>query len=344
LLDSRIKSHPALAYFIFAFLISWALWFIAPLAGGNSNPVYGAVVFVGACGPVLAAFIVSSTINRDPSNASRSKRFATFAVVFAVTYVLPPLFALFVTHSFGLLVLLTSLVYSTLAGYVISSVYHPNQGIATVMAGLKRVSLKNAWVWVAVLLPFVWQVLAVTINSGFGGNGLLTVSGSTVLLVLVSYPTTFLFGGPLTEEPGWRGFATPSLQQKFSPLGAGLIVGVAWSCWHFPLYFQPFYGGGWIGLPFRLLSTVPLGVVFAWFYNRSGGNLFASMLFHCSINASAGLFGSSSGLLLIAVIVVTAIVVVVYDKMYRKNGNPLEQQMVRASSSDEIPKTVEVGA
>ena len=330
---SKIRSQPTLAYFIFAFLISWVLWFIAPLAGGNGNVVYGLIVFVGACGPVFSAFIVASTINHEPSNSSKRKRLTAFAAAFAATYTLQPLLALLVTHSFSLVVLLTSLVYAAVAGYIISSIYHPKQGIATLMAGLKRVSLRSVWVWVAVLLPFAWQFVASAIVWGLGGQ-LLALSGSG-LLVLAAYPATFLFGGPLTEEPGWRGLATPRLEQRFSPLVAGLIIGVIWSCWHFPLYFTPLYGGGLMPFLFRFVFNVPLGILFTWFYNRSGGNLFASMLLHCSVNTSSNLFGPTSGLVAILLMIVSAVIVIVYDKMHRKTLNPLGQQMVTASSSKE---------
>lgn len=318
-------------------MISWAIWFIAPVAGGNGNVVYGVLVLVGACGPVFAAFIVASTLNHEPSNAPKSKRLATFAAVFAVTYFVQPLLTLFVTHSFGPLVLLTSLVYASVAGYVVSSVYHPNQGIATVMAGLKRVSARSVWVWVAVLLPFVWQFLAGGIVWGLGGQSLLTLSSRTLILALVAYPSTFFWGGPLTEEPGWRGFATPNLQQRFSPLTAGLIIGVVWSCWHFPLYFTPLYGGGLIPFLFRFVYNVPFGVLFTWVYNRSSGNLFATMLLHCSINTSNNLFGPTAELVAIVLMIVTAVAVAVGDKAFRKKGNLLEQQVVKASSSDASP-------
>jgi membrane protease YdiL (CAAX protease family) len=334
-LASKIKSQPTIAYFILAFLISWTIWFIAPLSGGNSSRIYGLAVFIGACGPVFAAFIVASTLNHEPSNAPRRKRLTTFATVFAVTYLLPPLLALFVTRSFGPVVLLASVVYAAVASYVVSSVYHPNQGIATVMAGLKRVQLRSVWVWVAVLLPFAWRILAGGIVWGLGGKGLLTLSGSSLLLALVAYPTTFFWGGPLSEEPGWRGFATPRLEARYTPLATGLIIGVIWSCWHFPLYFTPLYGGGLIPFLFRFVYNVPFGVIFTWLYTKSSGNLFASMLLHCSINTSASLFGPTAELVAILLMIVTAVFVAVHAKMNRKTANPLEQQMVKASSSEE---------
>ncbi|HIG44799.1 MAG: CPBP family intramembrane glutamic endopeptidase [bacterium] len=41
--------------------------------------------------------------------------------------------------------------------------------------------------------------------------------------------------GELLEEAGWRGYATPLLQDGgVNPLMAAVIVGLAWSLWHVP--------------------------------------------------------------------------------------------------------------
>jgi hypothetical protein len=56
---------------------------------------------------------------------------------------------------------------------------------------------------------------------------------------LPAYLSTFVFvlflGGGM-EEPGWRGFGLPVLQETYSPLRATLILGLVWGVWHVPLY------------------------------------------------------------------------------------------------------------
>ena len=42
----------------------------------------------------------------------------------------------------------------------------------------------------------------------------------------INYST--LLGGPLNEEPGWRGFALPRLQARFGPVFATIILAPLW--------------------------------------------------------------------------------------------------------------------
>ena len=46
-----------------------------------------------------------------------------------------------------------------------------------------------------------------------------------------------LFGGPLFEEFGWRGFLQSQLQEVLPPWIAAIVVGIMWAAWHLPLFF-----------------------------------------------------------------------------------------------------------
>ncbi|NLN86173.1 MAG: CPBP family intramembrane metalloprotease [Syntrophomonadaceae bacterium] len=45
--------------------------------------------------------------------------------------------------------------------------------------------------------------------------------------------------GPVLEEFGWRGYALPKLQAKYSPLKSSLILGFMWAVWHCPQFLVP---------------------------------------------------------------------------------------------------------
>lgn len=56
---------------------------------------------------------------------------------------------------------------------------------------------------------------------------------------LVFLPVVFLqqllLGSSMGEEPGWRGYALPRMQWRYSSLRAGLTLGLLWGLWHLPL-------------------------------------------------------------------------------------------------------------
>ena len=65
------------------------------------------------------------------------------------------------------------------------------------------------------------------------------------LFALGNYNWSTLLGGPLTEEPGWRGFALPRLQTVFHPIIASVLLGGIWAAWHVPFFWFP----GWSECP-----------------------------------------------------------------------------------------------
>jgi membrane protease YdiL (CAAX protease family) len=103
----------------------------------------------------------------------------------------------------------------------------------------------------------------------------------------------FFDGGGLMEETGWRGFALPELQMRWTPLRAAIILGVLWSFWHVPVNLAL---TGRLDLlrhylPFTLF-TVLTSIVLGYFYNRLGGSTLIGIALHGLTNDSSGLAGS----------------------------------------------------
>src|SRR6266516_3477255 len=145
-----------------------------------------------------------------------------------------------------------------------------------------------------------WYLLAL-----FGAPVVLLLSASVVLntaplsalveqwpLIFTSYLPgvliiTLVLGGPLGEEPGWRGFALPRLQQQYGALRGSLILGTLHSLWHLPLFLVV---GAYA--PFTLLGFVTFALVvmlnafiFTWVFNNTRGSLLIVMLLHSAFNA-----------------------------------------------------------
>ncbi len=81
------------------------------------------------------------------------------------------------------------------------------------------------------------------------------------------------------EEYGWRGFALPRLQGRYSALVAALIVGVVWWVWHYPASLIK--TGVPLDTPFWLFGifVLSLSVLMTSVFNASGGSVGLMMVF-----------------------------------------------------------------
>jgi membrane protease YdiL (CAAX protease family) len=89
----------------------------------------------------------------------------------------------------------------------------------------------------------------------------------------------------LAEEPGWRGYAQPTANQRYRPLIAALVVSLIWAAWHLP---NALFGQTLTDTATHFLATVVNGFVLAWAYN-STRSVLVVMLLHGAQNASNGL-------------------------------------------------------
>ena len=140
-------------------------------------------------------------------------------------------------------------------------------------------------VWWLIVLFGVLIALTLVATVVVGAEVLSAFIGN-IGLVLVTYLIALVVGvilGPLWEEPGWRGFALPRLQERHGPLLGTVILGVLWALWHAPGYW-----GGWMtAAPLVLLvSSITFSIVMTWVYNNTGGSILLMILLHSSSNAA----------------------------------------------------------
>lgn len=86
----------------------------------------------------------------------------------------------------------------------------------------------------------------------------------------------------LIEEPAWRGFLQPLLQERLAPLGSYVLVGLVWYGWH----VVPNPGQGSL---LQLVYLVAVATVLGWLYDRSGRALAVPIAGHAAINITSGL-------------------------------------------------------
>jgi len=82
------------------------------------------------------------------------------------------------------------------------------------------------------------------------------------------------------EELGWTGYAIDPMQERWSALKSGILLGIAWAGFHIPLFFFDGYSFYWIF--WHSLYVVAGRVLLVWVYNNTGKSMFAMSLFHAS--------------------------------------------------------------
>src|SRR6185503_9375238 len=97
-----------------------------------------------------------------------------------------------------------------------------------------RVGLR--WYAIALLVPIVVTALSAQLTVAAGAPAPTTEQLAQWRGLFAAFPLTILFDGPFGEELGWRGWALPHLESRWTPVAATLIVGVFWAGWHLPLF------------------------------------------------------------------------------------------------------------
>ncbi|MFC9351442.1 CPBP family intramembrane glutamic endopeptidase [Arthrobacter sp. NPDC057013] len=155
--------------------------------------------------------------------------------------------------------------------------------------GRRLIRWRVGWLWyaVALLLPVALVLVTgfITVALGAAAPGLKQLTWSGLLTVFAVRLVNPL-DGALGEEPGFRGYALPLLQASRPPLLSAAILGALVTLWHLPLVL--FFGLSVIGLP----TTFAITFLYVWLFNRTGGSVLLTLLFHNSQGTfTVGSFG-----------------------------------------------------
>ena len=328
---SFAQAHPVLAYLLIAFGWSWLFWLGAIPFRAQNDLLVMAMVLTGAYGPAIGCILILGLKNGLTIDFSPKKMTAMLIaslVIFSVItirYIVgnaPGYVSLPADLTITTPVLLMAVAASLAGGWVISSAFSHHADIREKMASILPARLPLGWTVFAFLffpsLVFLsWGIAAllgmqVEYPSAWGLPAL-----EVIPLFLLSFILTALAQGGM-EEPGWRGSLQPTLQNRFSPLVAALIVSLFWSLWHLPLYLNGFYPGDLVsGMIGGAIYRIFLAIFLAWFYNRSGGNLFLVVFLHTSFNVVVDFVPLSDAVMLLLWVFVT-LVIIIKDKMWQK--------------------------
>jgi membrane protease YdiL (CAAX protease family) len=242
---------------------------------------------------IAASTVRSAPLTSPWRTVARHPLMTFFALCFAITWGLG---LIIIAQAHGLLPFALPLVplfylgtYApTIAAVIVGDMTGGPAGRRAVLAGWSRWRVGIAWYLIALLLfPMVAIVAGMlyAARTGAGGGQFPTLA---VVAISLLVNTTL---GPIGEEAGWRGFALPRLQDRHGPLGASLLLGTIWGCWHGILWFVP--GTGQSDYPFLafVLGTITQQVILTWLYNAAGGSLPVMCCLHTSVNTTLAING-----------------------------------------------------
>jgi len=152
----------------------------------------------------------------------------------------------------------------------------------------RRIKAKAWYLPIFLLYPFIVFVqYALALMSGLP----VPTPHFTILL-----PLSFIgfFFGVLGEELGWTGYALDPMQEKWSALKAGILLGIMWASFHAPVWI--FTGQSFSWVAWQWIYVVASRVLFVWIYNNAGKSLFAIALLHPGFGVYWFLFPVSANL------------------------------------------------
>jgi membrane protease YdiL (CAAX protease family) len=213
-----------------------------------------------------------------------------------------------------------------LAAFIVTGFFPGGGGVRALLQQLKRWRVSIKWYIVVIIGPIIlfvagdlihialggapprqWLVFPGT--SGFGPGSLFFFMGSLMLSII-------------GEEPGWRGFAQPCIQNRFGAFKASIVIGILWATWHLWPVITP--GGLSLENPADVTATyirmISTAIAYAWIYNSTKGSLFIVGIAHAGHNIAATLIPSPSGginqhLIIALLYLVVAVIIVLTTQL-----------------------------
>lgn len=176
-----------------------------------------------------------------------------------------------------------------IASFITTWIFERKRGVNALLRSMVKVK-PILYVLIALLSPFLLAVIAAIMNSVINHRSIelsgLFRSHEFPAFHFMSFLLYNLFFFGFGEEVGWRGFALPRLQKRYSALWASVILTLFWAVWHWPLFlYRPgFTQMGIAGAAGWFFSLLTGSVLLTWLYNSSKGGILACAIFHSTVD------------------------------------------------------------
>jgi membrane protease YdiL (CAAX protease family) len=315
-----LKRHPLIAYFVLTYAFSWALWIPLQQLVIDGRSVLMPLISLGVFAPALVGIGLSAVLKPHPRQGSRKPAVISFIVawILASGVIIMDLMTNG-QRNFSTTLVVISIITALLPAFIVSSVFSTIPGVrAHLVTYIKPRGPFGCYLLALVLFPAIW-ILGYFLSRALGMEVQFSnyplFDARLLGMVILFFLYNFIYGG-LSEEPGWRGFALPRLQVKFSPLVSALILGVLWAVWHAPARFGGIEAKSVSDTIVEWVLIVLVSVIFTWLFNRTKGSILVTALVHPAMNTTGNFLTGSLGAILL--LFVFMIFVIVLDKMWRR--------------------------
>ena len=316
-----VARNQLITFFLLTYVITWGLWI--PFARLYFQGVFlaGIPVGWGLFGPALAGIFITWVINPERNDKSRKKPLLVFClglVLSALVFILNTRMMVDLSWTTEIMigVIFMGLIIAIPPAFVISSAFTVNPKVRKYLHSLIKPRGLSVYYLIALFVPPFLFWGGSLISDALGQTAISypspLIGWNAVLIPSIAFIYHFFFANTLGEEVGWRGFALPRLQARYSPLVASLIIALIWFAWHLPLK--------WMSPPdtipylFYALTFIPQSIFLTWIYNRTHGSILAVGIAHISNNIGGEiLFPITNSWLIVTF--VAAIVLILIDHM-----------------------------
>jgi len=148
------------------------------------------------------------------------------------------------------------------------------EGVRALFRPIRTWRVGARWYVVALGIFMAIHVAGTAVYAVFHGS----VAGQWFYLPANAQNVAAMIVIPFAEEPGWRGFALPRLQQRHGRLQSSLMLGVVWALWHTMMFVLQ--GTSPFTFAVSMVNIVAGSVIFSWIYNHTRGSLLIAILAH----------------------------------------------------------------
>ena len=319
-LTKFLKRHQLIAYFVLTYVFTWTLLILFQPLYLEGQRTVAPLISLGVFAPALVSIGLSAIIKPRPRQGSRKPAVIAFIVVWILASLIIVMF-LTVNQQMDLSarLVIISAITGLLPAFVGSSVFSTFPGVRDhLRTHIKPRGPFGYYLLALVLVPAIWllgNLLSRALGTEVPFSRYPVVDAKLLGMVIIFFLYNVTYGG-LSEEPGWRGFALPRLQAKFSPLVSSLILGVIWAVWHAPAKFGGIEATSLSDTLTEWVLIVLVTIIFTWLFNRTKGSILVTALIHPAMNTTGNFLTASIGALIL--ILVFTVFVIVLDKMWRR--------------------------